>query len=67
MQEELSTDFLEPSLLAKVTISLSTYKAPNDLFLALFKAHKVEEEMAKVVGFTRPLPINPDLWKAVET
>ncbi len=39
---------------------------PNDLFTALFKAPKVDKEVTKAAGSTRPLPVNPDLWKAVE-
>ena len=45
--------------MTKVTVSLSPYNLPNDLFMPLFKASKVEEEMVKAAGSTCPLPINP--------
>ncbi len=45
MQEELTAAFSEPSSSAKVISSSSPYKVPNDLYLALLKAHKVEEEI----------------------
>ncbi len=52
---------------AKVISSSSTYKVPNDLYSALFKAPKVEEEMVKAAGNVRPLPTNTDLRKAAAT
>ncbi len=67
MQEELTAAFSEPSSSAKVISSSSPYKVPSDLYSALFKAPKVEEEMVKAAGNVRPLPINSDLRKAVET
>ncbi len=67
MQKELTAAFSEPSTSAKVISSLSPYKVPTDLYMDLFKAPKVEEEMVKMAGNVCPLPINPDLRKAVET
>ncbi len=66
--QELTAAFSEPSS-TKVISSSSPYKVPTDLYTALFtcfKAAKVEEEMVKAAGNVRPLPINSDLWKAVE-
>ncbi len=59
MQEELTAGFSEPFSSAKVNSSLSPYKVPNDLYSALFKAPKVEEEMVKAAGNVRPLPSLP--------
>ncbi len=46
--------------MAKAIVPLSSYKVLNDLFMAIFKAPKVEEEMVKVLDCTCHLPINPD-------
>ena len=38
-------------------VPLSSYKVPNDLFIALLKAPKLEEEMTMAMGSTHPLPV----------
>ncbi len=61
IQEELSAAFPGPSPMAKITSSLSPYKMSNDLYMALFRAPKAEEEMIIAVGSTFPLSINPNV------
>ena len=63
---ELTKAFQEPSTTSKVTDPASAYKVPAELYTALFKSPKVEEEMVKQVGNIRPLAINPDLCRALE-
>ena len=60
MVAELTKAFQEPSTTSKVTDPASAYKVPAELYTALFKSPKVEEEMVKQVGNIRPLAINPD-------
>ncbi len=66
MVAELTKAFKEPSTTSKVTDSASAYKVPAELYTALFKTPKVEEEMVKQVGNIRPLAINPDFRRALE-
>ncbi len=61
MQEELTKAFLELSASLKPAISSSRYKVLSDLYSALFRPPKVEEELTKSVGNTQPLVINPEL------
>ncbi len=42
-------------------------KVPADLYMALFKTPKVEEEMVKQVGNIRTLAISPDFHRALKT
>ncbi len=61
MQEELAMAFKKSS---KVTLSSSPYKVASGLFMALFKAAKVEKEMTKAMAFTHLLTINLSLRKS---
>ncbi len=60
MVADLTKAFQEPSTTSKVTDPGSTYKVLAELYTALLKTPKVEEEMVKQVGNIRPLAINPD-------
>ncbi len=68
MQEELTTDFLEPTTLAKVTVSLSPYKVSEsiDLLTVLFKAPKVGGRNGQSGRFHQPVAHKSELRKAVE-
>ncbi len=50
MQAEVTTVFSELSMTAMVILSLYPCNVPNDLFQALCKAPKVEEEITKTAG-----------------
>ncbi len=67
MQEELIKGFQEPQTSSKVMVSLPLYKVPVDLVSALFRVTKVQEEMTKSVGSTRPLDTIPRAREALET
>ncbi len=54
-------------MMTKVIDASSAYKVPVELYMSLFKTPKVEEEIVKQVGNIHPLPINPDLCRALET
>ncbi len=66
MVAELTKAFQEPSTTSKATDPASAYKVPAELYTALFKSPKVEEEMVKQVRNIQPLAINPDLCRALE-
>ncbi len=66
MVAELTKAFQEPSTTLKVTDPTLAYKIPAELYTALFKSSKVEEEMVKQVGNIHRLAINPDLGRALE-
>ncbi len=67
MQEELVKAFLEPSISLKPALELlSPYKVPNDLYSALFRSPKEEEELTTPDNNNCPLVINPELCKALE-
>ncbi len=57
MVAELTKAFQGPSTTSKVTDTVLAYKVPAELYTALFKSPKVEEEMVKQVGNMRPLAI----------
>ncbi len=67
MVRELTKAFLDPLRTSKVTFPLSSYKVLEDLNSTLFKTPKVEEEMVQQVGNIRPLSMNPELHRALET
>ncbi len=67
MVAELTKAFQVLAMMAKVTDTASTYKVLAELYTSLFKTLKVEEEMVKQVRNIRPLAINPDLRRALET
>ncbi len=64
--QELTNAFQEPSAASKVMVPLSLYRVPMDLYSALFKTPKVEEDMTKQVVNIHPLAINPDLHCSLE-
>ncbi len=65
--QELTKAFWEPSLTSKVTVPSPSFKVPEDVYTALFKSPKVEEDMVKQVGNIHSLAINPDFHRALET
>ncbi len=67
MVAQLTKAFQEPAATMKATDAASAHKVPAELYTSLFKTPKVEEGMVKQVGNIRPLAINPDLCRVLET
>ncbi len=67
MVAELTKAFQEPPTTTKVTDAASVYKVQAELYTSLFKSPKVEEEKVKQVGNIRPLAINFDFHRALES
>ena len=66
MQEELCGAFREPSVSTKNVNSASKFKVPSDVYSALFKAPRVDEELSRAMGSSSRPSQSSDLKKALD-
>ncbi len=66
MQAELGGAFEESSVSTRHVNLASVFKVPSDVYSSLFKAPRVDEELARAMGTTKAPSPSSDLKKALD-
>ncbi len=66
MQEELCGAFTEPAVSTKHVNPASVFKVLSDIYSALFKAPRVDEELSRAMGSSTRLSQSSDLKIALD-